>query len=57
MTPVTEAEMKKIADEGSASTLNPTHKKQFMIFMFGEEFMESEDKGAIKVYAAESNTP
>ena len=57
MKPLTEAEMKKIADEGSASTLNPTHKKQFMIFMFGDEFMESEDKGAIKVYAAESNTP
>ena len=34
MKPLTEAEMKKIADEGSASTLNPTHKKQFMIFIY-----------------------
>ena len=39
MKPLTEAEMKKIADNGSANTLNPTHKKQFMVFMFGEEFM------------------
>ena len=50
MKPLTEAEMKKIADDGSANTLNPTHKKQFMVFMFGEEFMESEDKGSLKDY-------
>jgi len=50
MKPLTEAEMKKIADNGSANTLNPTHKKQFMVFMFGEEFMESEDKGSLKDY-------
>ena len=50
MEPLTKEQMEKIADDGSASTLNPTHKKQFMIFMFGEEFMEAEDKGSLKVY-------
>tara|TARA_R100000908_G_C3688915_1_gene104174 strand:+ start:507 stop:671 length:165 start_codon:yes stop_codon:yes gene_type:complete len=54
MKPLTEDQMEKIADDGSASTLNPTHKKQFMIFMFGEEFMESEDKGSKKVYEVEA---
>ena len=35
--------------------LNPTHKKQFMVFMFGEEFMESEDKGSLKDYEVADN--
>lgn len=47
---LTEAEMEKIFEDGSAHNLNPTHKKQFMNFMFGEEFMEAEDKGSLKFY-------
>ena len=50
MKPLTESQMEKIWKENSVDSLNPTHKKQFMNYLFGEEFMESEDKGSLKTY-------
>tara|TARA_Y100000401_G_C8252851_1_gene189114 strand:- start:35 stop:199 length:165 start_codon:yes stop_codon:yes gene_type:complete len=50
MKPLTESEMEKIYKDNSVDTLNPIHKKQFMNYMFGEEFMESKDKGSLKTY-------
>jgi len=53
MKPLTEAQMEKIwkeNDEKTIDSLNPIHKKQFMNYLFGEEFMESEDKGSLKTY-------
>ena len=50
MKPLTESQMEKIWKENSVDTLNPIHKKQFMNYLFGEEFMESEDKGSLKTY-------
>ena len=50
MKPLTEAQMEKIWKENTVDSLNPTHKKQFMNYLFGEEFMESEDKGSLKTY-------
>ena len=41
--------MKKIWKNKSWNSLNLKHKKQFMNFMFGEDFMESEDKGRLKI--------
>ena len=48
--PLTESQMEKIWQDNSVDTLNPIHKKQFMNYLFGEEFMESEDKGSLKIY-------
>ena len=50
MKPLTESQMEKIWKENSVDPLNPIHKKQFMNYLFGEEFMESEDKGSLKTY-------
>ena len=50
MKPLTESQMEKIWKDNSVDTLNPIHKKQFMNYLFGEEFMESENKGALQIY-------
>ena len=53
MKPLTEAQMEKIwkeNDEKTIDSLNPIHKKQFMNYLFGEEFMESENKGSLQTY-------
>ena len=55
MKPLTESQMEKIWKENSVDTLNPIHKKQFMNYLFGEEFMESEDKGSLQTYKETKN--
>ena len=50
MKPLTESQMEKIWKENSVDTLNQIHEKQFRNYLFGEEFMESEDKGSLKTY-------
>ena len=50
MKPLTESQMEKIWKDNSVDTLNPIHKKQFMNYLFGEEFMESENKGSLQIY-------
>ena len=47
---LTKKEMIEIFENKSWSTLNKPHKKQFMNFMFGVEFMQSNDKGSLKQY-------
>jgi len=37
-------------DKNGKSILSEEHKKQFDIFMFGEEFMESDNKGEKVTY-------
>ena len=37
-------------DKNGNSILSKEHKKQFDIFMFGEEFMESDNKGSKVTY-------
>ena len=38
MKPLTESQMEKIWKDNSVDTLNPIHKKQFMNYLFGEEY-------------------
>ena len=45
---LTAQEMKKIIDEKRISKCTPEEKAQVMEFAFGEEFMESDDKGSRK---------
>ena len=47
---LTEKQLIKIFEEKSWDKLNKEQSKQFDIFMFGEEFMESNDKGSLKEY-------
>ena len=48
---LTVAEMIKIIDEKTIEKCSPEEKEQVMVFAFGEDFMESEDKGSLKYYA------
>ena len=43
-------EMMYLHASGEWKKLDEEQKKQFMNFMFGEEFMESDDKGELKQY-------
>ena len=47
---LTEKKMIKIFKEKSWNKLNKKQLKEFNIFMFGEEFMNSKDKGTKKTY-------
>ena len=47
---LTEKEMIKIFKNKSLTSLNKDEINQFNIFMFGEEFMKSSDKGKKKTY-------
>ena len=41
-------------DKNGKSILSKKHKEQFDIFMFGEEFMESANKGSKVIYNQEN---
>lgn len=45
---LTEEQMISILKNGTIKECSEEHKRQVMDFAFGEEFMESEDKGALK---------
>ena len=47
---LTEKQMIKIFKDKSWSSLNEEQMKQFNVFMFGEEFMESNNKGSKVTY-------
>ena len=50
---LSEKQMIKIADSSNPNKLDKLNKeehKQFFNFMFGAEFMESDDKGSLKEY-------
>ena len=47
---LTQKQMIKIFEDKTSDKLNKKEYKQFMNFMFGEEFMESDDKGTLKQY-------
>ena len=47
---LTEKQMIKIFEDKSWDKLNKKQSIQFDNFMFGEEFMESDDKGSLKEY-------
>tara|TARA_R100001015_G_C4614724_1_gene170622 strand:- start:1379 stop:1537 length:159 start_codon:yes stop_codon:yes gene_type:complete len=46
---LTEKQMLKIQAEGSIGKCTEEEKKQIFNFFFGEEFMESDDKGSKKL--------
>lgn len=48
---MTEAEMIAVIKGNRISECSPEEKAQVMAFAFGDEFMSSEDKGALKEYA------
>ncbi len=50
VTMLTEKQLIKIFEEKSWDKLNKKQRREFDIFMFGEEFMQSDDKGAKKTY-------
>lgn len=53
VTMLSEKQMIKIADSSNPNKLDKLNKeehKQFFNFMFGAEFMESDDKGSLKEY-------
>ena len=50
---LTEKQMIKIFRDKSWSSLSEDEMKQFNIFMFGEEFMESDNKGSKVTYKQE----
>tara|TARA_Y100000593_G_scaffold88444_1_gene170782 strand:- start:1240 stop:1443 length:204 start_codon:yes stop_codon:yes gene_type:complete len=47
---LTEKQMIKIFRDKSWGSLSEDEMKQFNIFMFGEEFMESDNKGSKVIY-------
>ena len=47
---MTEAQMDNIWKNNLYGTLSSDHKKQFDVWMWGEEFLESEDKGSLQTY-------
>ena len=51
---LTEEQIVFILRQGLIGCLNEEEKKQVMDFDFGEEFMESEDKGERRVYVEEA---
>ncbi len=50
MTKLTEAQILKIVENKQISKCSADHKAQVMAFMFGEEYMASDDKGAKRKY-------
>ena len=48
---LTKKQIIHILDNNLIDTCNKEEKKQVFNFAFGEEFMESEDKGTLKEYA------
>jgi len=50
MKQLTQEQMIELFKSGDWKTLNEEHTRQFMNFMFGEEFMNSDDKGERKQY-------
>ena len=47
---LTESQMDHIWKNNLYSTLDANQKKQLDIYLFGEEFMESENKGSLQTY-------
>ena len=47
---LTESQVDHIWKNNLYSTLSADHKKQFNVWMWGEEFMESGDKGSLQTY-------
>ena len=47
---LSESQMDHIRKNNLYSTLDANQKKQFDIYLFGEEFMESENKGSLQTY-------
>ena len=47
---MTEEQMNHIWKNNLYGTLNSDHKKQFDVWMWGEEFLESDDKGSLQTY-------
>ena len=47
---LTEKQMIKILETKTTSQYNKEEQRQIMNFAFGEEFMESKDKGELKEY-------
>tara|TARA_R100000988_G_scaffold49433_1_gene24111 strand:+ start:124 stop:285 length:162 start_codon:yes stop_codon:yes gene_type:complete len=47
---MTEEQMDHIWKNNLYSTLSDDHKKQFDVWMWGEEFMESDNKGSLQTY-------
>ena len=52
---LTEKQMIFIIKNKLLDTCNEKEKKQVLIFAFGEEFMQSKDKGTLKQYEGVSN--
>lgn len=50
MTKLTEAQILEIVKNKQISKCSADHKAQVMAFMFGEEYMASNDKGAKRKY-------
>lgn len=50
MKTLTTEQMVSILKNGTIKECSEEHKRQVMAFAFGEEFMESEDKGEVKTY-------
>ena len=50
MTKLTEAQILEIVENKKISKCSADHKAQVMAFMFGEEYMSSDDKGAKRKY-------
>ena len=50
MTKLTETQILEIVDNKQISECSADHKAQVMAFMFGEEYITSDDKGAKRKY-------
>lgn len=50
MTKLTTAQMIEIIESKKINECTPEQKAQVMAFAFGEEFMDSEDKGSVAFY-------
>ena len=48
---LSEQRMEEIIDSGTIDQFNEQQKKQIMAYAFGEEFIDSDDKGSLKEYA------
>tara|TARA_R100000406_G_scaffold90027_1_gene76525 strand:+ start:1480 stop:1641 length:162 start_codon:yes stop_codon:yes gene_type:complete len=47
---LTEKQMLEIQAEGRIDKCTKEEKKQIFNFFFGEDYMESDDKGSLKIY-------
>jgi hypothetical protein len=48
--PLTAEEIRYVVDNKLTGEANPSQTKQIMAFMFGDEFIASDDKGTLKEY-------